>query len=177
VRQTTQLTATWGGMTLVSLLLHGLVLSRWLAKKPGAFLGGVIAATGLALIAISGMLQIEALFVPGVAVLGFGTGIATATNLALMLDMTTPEQVGLFIGAWGVADAMARGLGNLLGGVMRDVITLTTGSANTGYISVFLIQAAILGVSLLLLSQISVAAFRSRNQPSLTQIVAVAGDA
>jgi BCD family chlorophyll transporter-like MFS transporter len=177
VRQTTQLTATWGGMTLVSLLLHGLVLSRWLAKKPGAFLGGVIAATGLALIAISGVLQIKALFVPGVAVLGFGTGIATATNLALMLDMTTPEQVGLFIGAWGVADAMARGLGNLLGGVMRDVITLTTGSANTGYISVFLIQAAILGVSLLLLSQISVAAFRSRNQPSLTQIVAVAGDA
>ncbi len=177
VKETTQLTATWGSMTLLALVLQGFVFNRWLSNKQGAALGGVIAFIGLVTIAVSGILHVEALFVPGVATLGFGTGIATSTNLALMLGMTTPEQVGLFIGAWGVADAMARGVGNLLGGVVRDVIAYSTGSASGAYVSVFLIEAVMLGFSLILLHRINVKAFHSHQQPSLTQIVAIAGDA
>jgi BCD family chlorophyll transporter-like MFS transporter len=176
VKETTQLTAMWGGATLTALLLYGVVLSRWVSKKRGAMIGGSIAATGFLLIALSGMLAIEAIFIPGILLLGFGTGIATTTNLALMLDMTTAEQVGLFIGAWGVADAIARGVGTLLGGVMRDVIAHMSGSAVSGYVSVFLIEAMLLGISLVLLQRIDVTAFRSR-QPSLTELVAITGDA
>ncbi len=176
VKETTQLTAMWGGATLTALLLYGAVLSRWIDKKRGAMIGGSIAATGFLLIALSGMLAIEAMFIPGILLLGFGTGIATTTNLALMLDMTTAEQVGLFIGAWGVADAAARGVGTLLGGVMRDVIAHMSGSAVSGYISVFLIETVLLGISLVLLQRIDVNEFRSR-QPSLTELVAIAGDA
>jgi BCD family chlorophyll transporter-like MFS transporter len=176
VKETTQLTAMWGGATLTALLLYGAVLSRWVSKKRGAMIGGSIAATGFLLIALSGMLAIEAIFIPGILLLGFGTGIATTTNLALMLDMTTAEQVGLFIGAWGVADAIARGVGTLLGGVMRDVIAHMSGSAVSGYVSVFLIEAMLLGISLVLLQRIDVNEFRSR-QPSLTELVAIAGDA
>lgn len=176
VSETTQLTGVWGGTTLLALLLHGFVLSRWMSKKSGATLGGTVAASGLVLIALSGISAIEALFVPGVALLGFGTGIATTTNLALMLDMTTPEQVGLFIGAWGIADAAARGAGALLGGVVRDAITLTTSSAGNGYISVFLLEALMLGVALLLLRRIDVGAFRGEQQ-EFVQVVALAGDA
>jgi len=51
VRQTTQLTATWGSMTLIALLLWGLLLSRWLSKKTGALIGALIATAGLLLIA------------------------------------------------------------------------------------------------------------------------------
>ncbi len=176
VRQTTQLTATWGSMTLIALLLWGLLLSRWLSKKTGALIGALIATIGLLLIAASGLLNVQALFVPGIAALGFGTGIATSTNLALMLDMTTPEQVGLFIGAWGLADALARGAGMLLGGVVRDLVSGATGNASSGYITVFLIEAIMLAGSLLLLRAIDVSAFRSR-QPTLTELVALAGDA
>ena len=176
VRQTTQLTATWGGMTLVALLLWGLLLSRWLSKKTGAMIGALIATAGLLLIAASGLLDLQALFVPGIAALGFGTGIATSTNLALMLDMTTPEQVGLFIGAWGLADALARGAGMLLGGVVRDLVSGATGNPSSGYITVFLIEAIMLAGSLLLLRAIDVSAFRAR-QPTLTELVALAGDA
>jgi MFS transporter, BCD family, chlorophyll transporter len=176
VRETTQLTAVWGGMTLLALLVYGFVLNRWMSKKTGAYLGNIVAAAGLLTIALSGMLQAEPLFVPGVALLGFGTGIATSTNLALMLDMTTPEQVGLFIGAWGVADAMARGTGNLLGGVARDVLTYSLGNAGSGYIIVFLIEALMLGVAILMLRHIDVGRFRAE-QPSLSQILAVTGDA
>ena len=147
VRSTTQLTAVWGGATLLALLLHGVVFSRWLSNKRGAMIGGSIAAVGLTLIALSGILHVEPLFVPAIALLGFGTGIATATNLALMLDMTTPQQVGLFIGAWGVADAAARGLGNLLAGVIRDLAALVVGSTGA-YATVFLIEALILCTAL-----------------------------
>lgn len=176
VAETTQLTATWGGATLIALLLQGLLLSRWLSKKAGALLGGLLATAGLLLIAASGILQMQPLFVPGIFALGFGTGIATSTNLALMLDMTTPEQVGLFIGAWGLADALARGAGMLLGGVLRDVVTAATGNPSSGYITVFLLEAILLAGSLLLLRQIDVRAFRS-HQPTLTELVALAGDA
>ena len=176
VRQTTQLTATWGGMTLAALLVWGLLLSRWLSKKTGALIGALIATVGLLLIAASGLLDLAALFVPGIAALGFGTGIATSTNLALMLDMTTPEQVGLFIGAWGLADALARGAGMLLGGVVRDLVSGATGNPSSGYITVFLIEAIMLAGSLLLLRAINVSAFRAR-QPTLTELVALAGDA
>ncbi len=176
VRETTQLTATWGGATLLALLLHGLVLSRRLSKRAGALLGGLAATAGLLLIAASGLANMQMLFVPGVAALGFGTGIATSANLALMLDMTTAEQVGLFIGAWGVADALARGAGMLLGGVVRDAVTAATGNAAGGYITVFLLEAIMLAGSLLLLRQIDVRAFRS-HQPTLTELVALAGDA
>lgn len=176
VRETTQLTATWGAATLVALLLQGLVLSRFLSKKAGATLGAVVAATGFMLITASGMLGTQALFVPGIAVLGFGTGIATTTNLAMMLDMTTPSNVGLFIGAWGVADAAARGLGNLMAGVVKDVMGAVFGSATAGYTTVFLLEGLMLCVALVLLRRIDVSSFRSEQQ-SITTLIAVAGDA
>lgn len=176
VRETTQLTAAWGGATLVALLLQGFVLSRFLSKKAGAALGAGVAALGFLLIALSGIMNAQPLFVPGIVVLGLGTGIATATNLALMLDMTTPQNVGLYIGAWGVADAGARGLGNLLAGVVRDVGGALLGSASGGYILVFLLEGLLLCVALILLRRIDVAAFRGE-QPTLTTLIAVAGDA
>lgn len=176
VEETTQLTALWGGATLIALLVYGFGLNRWMSKKQGAALGAMIAATGLLLIAVSGAMQTEALFQPGIAILGFGTGIATATNLGLMLDMTTAEQAGLFIGAWGVADALSRGLGMMLGGVVRDLVTWISGDIGLGYIAVFLIEAGFLLVSLLLLSQINVSSFRSR-QPNLVELAALTGDA
>jgi len=176
VRETTQLTATWGGATLLALLLQGMLLSRFLSKKGGARLGAAIAAVGFLLIAASGLFALEPLFVPGIAVLGLGTGIATVTNLALMLDMTTPAQVGLFIGAWGVADAAARGIGNLLAGVVRDVAGALVGGPVGGYVAVFLIEALMLGAALALLGRLDVAAFRAE-RAELTTLIAVAADA
>jgi len=163
-------------MMIVSVIITAIISSRALEPYSDAQLIYVFRTAGLLVIAASGLLDLQALFVPGVAALGFGTGIATAANLALMLDMTTSEQVGLFIGAWGLADALARGAGMLLGGVVRDLVSAATGNASSGYITVFLIEAIMLAGSLLLLRAIDVSAFRAR-QPTLTELVALAGDA
>ncbi len=176
VERTTQLTALWGGTTLIALLFYGFVLTHTMTKRMGAALGGVIAAVGLALIATSGAVGDVVLFQVGIAVLGFGTGIATSTNLALMLDMTTPEQAGLFIGAWGVADAAARGVGMMLGGVVRDVMVRLSGDAVLAYVTVFTIEAALLLISLVLLTRVNVTAFHGQ-QPTLADLVAITGDA
>lgn len=176
VKETTQLTALWGGMTLLSLLMYGFVLHHWMSKRQGAFFGGILATIGLLTIASSGILNAELLFRPGVAILGFGTGICTATNLSLMLDMTTSEQVGLFIGAWGVADAFSRGLGILLGGTVRDIVTMISGDMGMGYTVVFIIEAGLMLFALVLLREIDVARFRGY-EPSFTELTALASDA
>ncbi|NCC32858.1 MAG: MFS transporter [Chloroflexia bacterium] len=176
VRETTQLTAIWGSATLFSLLLQGLLLSRFLAKKTAATIGAAVAASGFILIASSGLLHMQPLFIAGIIVLGLGTGIATTTNLALMLDMTTPANVGLFIGAWGMADAAARGVGNVMAGAVRDVMSVTLGSAVGAYVTVFMLEALMLCAALVLLRRIDVSAFRGEQQ-KITTLIAVAGDA
>lgn len=175
IRQTTQLTATWGGATLLALLGYGFWLSRRVSKRQGAAIGALLAIGGLALIGLSGALASQPLFVPGVALLGLGTGISTSSNLGLMLDMTTPAQAGLFIGAWSVADSLARGVGTLLGGIGRDVIAAATGSAVAGYTGVFFAEALILAISLALLAKLDVAAFRNE-RIGLTELVALANN-
>jgi BCD family chlorophyll transporter-like MFS transporter len=81
-----------------------------------------------------------------------------------MLDMTTPEKVGLFIGAWGMSNAVSRLLGTVLGGAVRDIVTQLSANPLTGYILVFGIEAALVALSLLLLQYIDVSAFRQQAQ-------------
>ena len=95
--------------------------------------------------------------------LGLGTGLSTVSNLSLMLDMTT-ARVGLFIGAWGMADALARLLGTVLSGVVRDLVANLSGSSLGGYVTVFSIQAGLLIFSLFLLARINVPHFQHQDQ-------------
>lgn len=176
VKETTQLTAIWGTATLSAMLLYGFVLNRIFSRKQGARLGLLLAAGGLLTIAMSGLLSLKTSFLVGLAMLGFGTGIATSTNLALMLSMTPEGQVGLYMGAWGIADALSRALGNFLSGVWRDTLTYLLGSPLLGYVSVFFTQALLLGVSLLLLRHVS-ENLANKPRESLTESIALAADA
>jgi BCD family chlorophyll transporter-like MFS transporter len=95
-----------------------------------------------------------------------------------MLDMTTVDKVGLFVGVWGMANAASRLTGNLLGGVLRDGITQLSGSAVFGYQSVFLIEMFMMLGSLWLLRSIDVGHFKAQVQEqfSYSERVAMAGD-
>jgi len=56
----------------------------------------------------------------------------------------TTARVGLYIGAWGVAEALARGVGTLTAGVLRDALGVFSGNPLTGYLGVFVVQAGLL---------------------------------
>jgi BCD family chlorophyll transporter-like MFS transporter len=141
--------------------------------------GAYVSLAGFAIIAISGFSLSQAVFYSGVVLLGIGTGLATVSNLSLMLDMTTAEKVGLFIGAWGMSNALSRFLGSILGGAVRDIATQALGSAVLGYVVVFIIEALLIVVSLLILRGIDVKAFRrqAEQEPSIIERAAIASEA
>jgi BCD family chlorophyll transporter-like MFS transporter len=113
----------------------------------------------------------------GGLLLGVGTGLAMVSNLSLMLDMTTAGNVGLFIGAWGMANAISRLFGTILGGVLRDVVTQFTQNPISGYVVVFGIEAAMLVASLLILRCINVQAFlQGAEQLDVIERAAIAGE-
>ncbi len=176
VKETTQLTAIWGTATLSAMLLYGFVLNRFLARKQGAQLGLVLAAGGLLTIATSGLLSMKTPFLVGLATLGLGTGIATSSNLALMLGMTPEGQTGMYMGAWGIADALSRALGNFLSGFGRDAITYWLGHPLMGYVSVFFAQALLLSVSLWLLQRISETDIDEKKKFNLTESIALVAE-
>lgn len=176
VRDTTRITSLWGVFVLVSLSVTGWMESR-LGKRRTASWGGWIAMAGFILITLSGVVLNEVVFYSGVVLLGIGTGISTVSNLSLMLDMTVAGQVGLFIGAWGMANAISRLIGSLLGGMGRDILTQLTANPILGYVIVFGVMAAFMLSSLWMLARIDVNAFQQRNQQaSVVERAAIAGD-
>jgi BCD family chlorophyll transporter-like MFS transporter len=142
--------------------------------KIGAW-GAIVA---FILIAASGWSASQSLFYSAVVLLGLATGLATVSNLSLMFDMTVAGNVGLFIGAWGMANAFARLVGSLVSGVARDVFTSLAGNPLNGYLVVFLLEAGMLVVSLILLRSIDVGAFRRQaGELSLVERAALASEA
>jgi BCD family chlorophyll transporter-like MFS transporter len=177
VKETTRITSVWGTCTLVCLIVAGALEGR-VGKLAIVRIGSLGAAAAFVTIVVSGLMASVRVFYLGVVLLGLATGLATVSNLSLMLDMTTAGQVGLFIGAWGMADAFARLTGNLLSGIARDAVTRLAHDPVTGYVFVFGVEAVMLVVSLWLLQKIDVSAFRRHtDRPSVVERAALAGEA
>lgn len=173
VRETTRITSLWGVFVLAAILIAG-ALERRIARRNMAQTGNIGAMVGFLVIIASGGISSLGVFYLGVALLGVGTGLSTVANLSLMFDLTVPEKVGLFIGAWGLSNALSRLTGSVLGGVIRDVVTNVTGNPLSGYLAVFGIEAGLMLVAVFMLSRIDVATFRQQAEtPSLIERAAL----
>jgi BCD family chlorophyll transporter-like MFS transporter len=149
-----------------------------ISKRSLARLGGLSALEAFGGIIISGMILSEALFYSGVVLLGLATGVSTVSNLSLMLDMTIEGRVGMFMGAWGTADAFARLTGSVTSGVVRDVVSQMAANPVSGYLVVFAIEAVMLVISLVLLGRIDVGLFRQEaSSLSVVERAAIANEA
>jgi BCD family chlorophyll transporter-like MFS transporter len=176
VTQTTRITSIWGTFVLLAIIIAGLLEGR-VAKRIVAQFGNIGALLGFVVIVLSGILFSKHVFYTGVTLLGIGTGFATVANLSLMFDLTVPGMVGLYIGAWGFSNALSRLVGSILGGVVRDVVTLATGQVLSGYLVVFSIEALMLLIATIMLQRIDVNAFQKRiHEPSYIEKVALAAE-
>jgi BCD family chlorophyll transporter-like MFS transporter len=173
VRETTRITSLWGTFVLAAILLAGALEGR-VSRRSTAQTGNIGAMVGFLVIIASGGLGSLSIFYSGVALLGIGTGLSTVANLSLMFDLTVPEKVGLFIGAWGLSNALSRLTGSILGGVVRDVVTKVTGEPLSGYMVVFGIEAGLMLVAIVMLTRIDVASFRKQAEaPSVFERAAM----
>jgi BCD family chlorophyll transporter-like MFS transporter len=177
VQETTRITAIWGVCFLVSLIAAGVSEGR-VPKRVIARIGAWGALFAFVLIAGSALVTSLAVFYIGVVLLGLSTGLATVSNLSLMLDMTIPGRVGVFIGIWGMANAFSRLFGNVISGAVRDLVTLFAQNPVLGYVVVFVIEALLIGISLAMLGSIDVTAFREQvdEQPTLIERAAIANE-
>ncbi|RME06440.1 MAG: MFS transporter [Anaerolineae bacterium] len=177
VRETTRITSIWGVFVLLALVVTGWLETRT-SKKRLAALGGLLVLLGFGLLAAGGLAASSGMFYLGLMLLGSGTGMSTVSNLSLMLEMTVEGRVGLFIGAWGMSNAISRLIGSLLGAATRDLIRAFAGDSVAGYITVFALMTLMVGVTLLMLRRIDVRAFRQQAEESfpLAQRAAMATD-
>ncbi len=176
VTQTTRITSLWGTFVLIAIILAG-----WLEGRAPRRLvvqsGNLGALGGFLIILLSGLLGSLQVFYLGVILLGIGTGIATVSNLSLMFDLTVPGEVGLYMGAWGVSNALSRLAGSVLGGAVRDAVGQISGSSSAGYLAVFGIEALMLFAAVLMLARIDASAFhRQASAPSYPEKVALAAE-
>lgn len=176
LEQTSRIVSITNTFTLIAFIVAG-VLDGRVKKKYIAQSGNLGALFGFLTIVLSGLTASTTAFYLGITLLGFGIGISTIANLSLMFDLTVPEKVGLYIGAWGFSNGLSRLVGLLMAGVVADVATALTGDPLHGYLVVFGIEALMLLTAAIMLYRIDVAAFQKQaHEPSFTDKVAVVAD-
>ena len=120
IAATSSLNAVWGIGTLLGLLVAGLWIVPQLGKLRAARLGCQLIAATLLLLLLSGLLGRVPLLQGVMFLFGLAAGIGTNSALVLMLDLTLPQAAGTFVGVWGLAQALSRALGKVLGGGLLD---------------------------------------------------------
>ncbi|MEZ4557335.1 MAG: PucC family protein [Caldilineaceae bacterium] len=162
VSATMRLTVLWG----VSMILAWRPPLSALAQLSPAVLmavGCVIGLVGFAVISVASDGAMVNLFRAGVAMISLGRGLFVVGSVILVMSLTDIAHAGLFLGIWGIVQAMAQGIGTIGGGVMRDVVQYTSGSTIYGYTAVY-------ATSLLLLVVVLLLAFRLRRQLYVEEI-------
>lgn len=154
LEETARLRSIYGVCFLVALAVAAL-LERFYSRRRVGQASALAGMLAFVLLALSSLWASIPLFYTGLVVLGLAIGVATVSNHAFMLDMTTPRDVGLFIGAWGLAVSLARLLGGLINGLVRDAVGGATADPALGFAAVFAIQLVLLSASLAVLARLS----------------------
>ena len=169
---TTQLNAAFGTGTLIGLSSSGFLIVPRLGKENSTKLGCYLVAASCALLLISGFTQKTVVLQVALALFGFASGITTSGALSLMLDLTAAETAGTFIGAWGLSQAIARGIATLSGGIMLDIGKKIFSSSIYAYSFVFVCEAAVMIFAVSLLSRVNVQEFRTDAKNAIATVFA-----
>ncbi len=171
IAETTKLNAPFGLGTLLGISLSGFLIAPRVGKLNTARLGCSLAIGGLVLLIAVGMTT-DAKYLRGVVFLfGLASGITTTGAVSLMLDLTAAATAGTFIGAWGLAQSIARGLATFLGGIALEVSKSIFPSL-ISYGFVFFLQGLMLVLAIWLLAQVNVKEFQESTKKVILEVIA-----
>jgi BCD family chlorophyll transporter-like MFS transporter len=179
ISETTQLNAAFGMGTLLGIIFTGMFIVPRIGKQRTVTIGCIWAALCLLLISFSGLTASPAILMTAVFFFGTASGVLTLGAIVLMLDLTVAETAGTFIGAWGLAQAIARGSATVLGGGVLDLGkgfvrmfsgtgTLTESQYLPAYALVFTVQAVGMIVAVLLLRRVNIQEFQANAKAAIT---------
>ena len=161
VARTTRLTSYWGTATVV-VLIASLII--WRKRRPEeqtkpSRVGLLIMAAGMGMLVASAASVNSSIFLSGLIIFGAGFGLYTFGGLSLMVAMSPDPHSGAYLGLWTVAILVPKGLGTLMGGVIRDVMLALGSTLEATYGSIFAISAAGLIIAAVLVSGVDVIGF------------------
>jgi BCD family chlorophyll transporter-like MFS transporter len=171
VSDTTQLNAFWGTGTLLGISLSGFAIVPRLGKKQTARLGCIMVGLCLILVIAAGFTANPKFLQYGLLIFGFASGVTTTGAISLMLDLTAAETAGTFIGAWGLAQALARALATVLGGAVLDIGKLLFTNLTLAYGLVFGIQAIGMFTAVWLLNRVNINEFRTNTKAAIAAVM------
>lgn len=152
VTQTTRLTALWGMGMLGGITLAGVLL--WRGRSPVLLIasGCLIGLAGFLTVTLASNEALVAPFRVGVTLIGAGRGAFIVGALALVMGLVDRNHAGLFIGLWGITQALAQGFGTIGGGLTRDLVQRASGNVALGYTTVYAASMTLLALTVLLLA-------------------------
>ena len=160
---------------LVGILLGysvtGFFIIPALGKKLTTKIGCILVALCFGTIILAGFTQQPKMLQSAMVLFGIAAGIATVGGISLMLDLTAAKTAGTFIGAWGLAQAMSRGLATLIGGVILDIGKGIFATPLQAYSLVFIIQALCTIAAIIILSRVDVKEFKETTGKALSTVM------
>ncbi len=178
IAATAQLNAFWGIGTLVGLLGGGLLIVPRLGKLAAARLGCRLISLSLLALLLCGISASVPLLKLVMLLFGLAAGLATNSALCLMLDLTLPEVAGTFVGVWGLAQALSRALGKVIGGGLLDLGRLlpslpigNVAEAYPPFALVLLVEFLVSVAALIVLERVNIRQFREDAVSRLDQVL------
>lgn len=171
IPQTSLLNTFWGIGVLMSLSATGFFIIPRLGKRKTTKLGCLAVAVCFVLIILSGFTANQNLFKATLVLFGLFTGVATTGALSLMLDLTAAETAGTFVGAWGLAQAMARGTATVTGGAVLDLGRQLFTTPVLAYGLVFALQAVGMVLAVWFLGRVNVQEFRANAREAIAAVM------
>jgi Na+/melibiose symporter-like transporter len=146
-----QLWLTVGTVTIGAGTVIGTITSAWLAQRLGrktvAWAAAAVAAAGIVLIAVA---PEPMLAVPGLLLIGLGSGTYIAVDWALMTSTIPRASSGRYMGLANIANSISGPIGLIVGGLVLDAVTRSAG-VDAGPRAATLVGLAFLGAAVLLL--------------------------
>lgn len=149
--QSTQMSSVQHGGVLLGMVLAGVGGSAFGARDATTLIRWIVGGCVGSALALSGLV-LAARFGPGwpivgtIFLLGFANGVFAVAAIGRMMALAGAggaSRAGLRMGVWGAAQAIAFGLGGLIGAVAVDVAEVLTGSVPESFMLVFGAEAVL----------------------------------
>ncbi|MDZ7958523.1 MAG: BCD family MFS transporter [Aulosira sp. DedQUE10] len=169
--ESTKLNVYYGTGILIAYGVTGFVIVPRLGKRKTAKLGCILVAFSSLLLGFSGFSANPVFLKLGLVLFGLSTGFLTTAAISLMLDLTAAEAAGTFIGAWGLAQSISRGLAVVIGGAVLDVGRKLLPSLELAYGLVFVLEAIGMLVSIWFLNRVNVTEFQTSTKQAIASVL------